>query len=579
MDPITISLGILTGIVSHTFTILDHLGKVKGVTTRLISLAQKDLLNSISYFDKGVQLLKLAKSATSTELEKQERMNSAQESFKQAHKEASSAFNNAALTIEEKIMACRICIASSILQYLDDKDAAKAVSMLYLEKLNSLPEVGKLFSNTKPTLYKQWTAKNVDDVVTINSLLADFIFNFTSQRHTVLEWPLIESGEKIFHPLYLKPVEGITNVSTPWCTTHFCMDEAHLYLEKEITLTNEGELLIFSGNHLQKLDKETGKFQPWCKESCGIDDWKVECMTVDNKGVVYVLSNYGSKKLWIYQLTIFSNRFVQQCTLKLLDKKETQNLSMAVTQDEKIVFAFAEGEQRYVTLCACNKHGEVLQDPLPLRGYRSLIVDELKSLSAAADDTIAIITYRGERFRRFYRLLTYDMTGKFLKDMKFSPTLKEIREYKKIIYTPLTRRITGFYLDAALKLVIETFSAVTEQLQSSLMLMNTGYDQDMFNDSVRLVNHVNGKMAFVTLERIVYVNERFVKHESENEKFKWVMKGDEVAGFSPKTLPRSKSVEKKSNSESTTETISAKYKTKPVPQPRKKCRETPVDNF
>ena len=78
------------------------------------------------------------------------------------------------------------------------------------------------------------------------------------------------------------------------------MDEAHLFANKEITLTNEGELLSFTGNKLQKHDSETGKLQQWCKESCEVEEWWVICITVDNEGITYVLSGYGSKNTWKY---------------------------------------------------------------------------------------------------------------------------------------------------------------------------------------------------------------------------------------------------------------------------------------
>ena len=41
---------------------------------------------------------------------------------------------------------------------------------------------------------------------------------------------------------------------------------------KEITLTNEGELLIFTGNKLQKHDSETEKLQQWFEESCEVEE-------------------------------------------------------------------------------------------------------------------------------------------------------------------------------------------------------------------------------------------------------------------------------------------------------------------
>ncbi|XP_046843838.1 uncharacterized protein LOC124437916 [Xenia sp. Carnegie-2017] len=386
--------------------------------------------------------------------------------------------------------------------------------MVYLKNLNSLPEVEKLFSFSQFTLNKNRRDRNVDSIVITNLLLADFISNNTFQKRAVLDWPLIESGVHKFHPLYFKDVEGITSSSTPWYESRFCKDEAHLFVDKEITITNEGEMLIFSGKSLQKVNSETGKLQLWCKENCGIDDWQIRCMTVDNKGVVYVLSGYGSRNTWKYLMTVFSkDGIVQQSTLKFLDNKDARNLFMAATQDERIVVAFVISDQSNITVCGCNKDGELFLKALKAKGNRNPLVGELKSLSISSDNKMAIIIHREERFRRFYKLFIYNMEGNLLKVMKFNPSVKEIKAYDQVIYTPVSKCITGYYFeDVSSKVVIDTFSSVTEKHQSSLMLMNTEYNSGLFNDSVRLVHHVNGKVALVTDERIIHLKMHCAKN-------------------------------------------------------------------
>ena len=79
-------------------------------------------------------------------------------------------------------------------------------------------------------------------------------------------------------------------------------------------------------------------------------------MTVDNNGVVYVLSGHGSRNTWKYQMIVFSeDGTIQQSTLQFLDNKETQNLFMAVTQDEKIVISFVGNYQSIITEYGCQK--------------------------------------------------------------------------------------------------------------------------------------------------------------------------------------------------------------------------------
>ncbi|XP_046844786.1 aurora kinase-like [Xenia sp. Carnegie-2017] len=318
--------------------------------------------------------------------------------------------------------------------------------------------------------------------------MADFISNHTSQRHAVLEWPLIKCGEETFHPLYFMSVEGTKSISTPWSVSHFRKDEAHLFVDKEITLTNEGELLIFLETNSKNLTAKQESFNRGVKKVV-----RLMIRKLNTKAILESHVNSFFKK-W-YSPTIY---------IKFPRQQNAQNAFIAVTQDERIVIAFIDGELRNVYLCGCYKNGEVFLKPRWMRGYYYPIIDDVKCLSISDDDTITTITYQNERFPKFYRLLIYNMKGNFLKDWIFNPIHEEITEYDQIMYTPISKCITGYYFkDDASKLAIETFSAVTEKHQSTVVLMNMGYDADMFNGSVRLVYHDNGGVALVTNERKV----------------------------------------------------------------------------
>ncbi|XP_046844632.1 uncharacterized protein LOC124438515 [Xenia sp. Carnegie-2017] len=514
MDPVTEGFGLIAVVAKSGKSLLELLGVIESNLDALKGMCKKDVQSSLCHYEKGIERLNLAESKKE-ELEKiEERQKLAQESFIEADKEASNAFHNESLKIEERIIACLVCIASSILRHYNDSEAAEKDSMVYLKILHSLPEIGKMFSKMKPALFKDERAINVDNVIIINLLLANFMSINPSKSYAVLDWPLIKCGEKMFHPLYFKEVERVTSSSTPWHEYHFRMDESDLFVYKQITITNEGEMLIFSGKNLQKVDSETGKLQPWCKESCEIDDSEVKCMTVGNNGVVYVLSGCESKKT--YQLTMFQqDGTIQQSTLKFLGNKDGRNLLMSVTQDERIVVAFVEGDQRNITVRGCYKDGELFLKKLKEKGKPSLIFGEMKTFTVSSDNKIAIIVYREERFRKFHKLLTYSMEGDLIKVMKFDPTLKEIRAYDEVIYTPDIGTITGYYFNKSdSKLVVEIFSTVTKKHHLSLVLMKTEYDSGMFDDKFRFVQHANGKVALVTKERVLHLKKSFALEES-----------------------------------------------------------------
>ncbi|XP_046845078.1 uncharacterized protein LOC124438931 [Xenia sp. Carnegie-2017] len=265
-------------------------------------------------------------------------------------------------------------------------------------------------------------------------------------------------------------------------------------------------------------------------------------MTVDNNDVVYVLSGCGRKHTWNYVLTIFSiDGTVQQSPLKFIENKDARSLCMAVTQDERIVVAFVEGDQSNITVCGCHKDGELFLKELKEKGKPTVIVGDIKSLTVSVN-TIAIILFREELFRKSHKLLTYNMEGDQKKALRFDPNLKGIiRVYDEVIYTPAVNAITGYYFNVTnANLVIEIISSETAKHKLSLVLMKTEYDP-VFIDSIRLVHHVNGQVALVTKERTLHLKKDFALEEScmsnENRRRKSIVKKNFHSYFSLEKLP------------------------------------------
>ena len=171
---------------------------IDDIKTKLDGLSRKDLLASLSFFEEGVTRLyislekygqsseKPSTSQTHTEDDKpegatatmtveqfpvkqfegdaintafdlhelignlkiasEERYQSAKKSFEEAKRLATEAFNNAALSTEERVMASKLRIASRILGCLDDPEAAVHDCLLYLKGLQNLPSVQAMFT-------------------------------------------------------------------------------------------------------------------------------------------------------------------------------------------------------------------------------------------------------------------------------------------------------------------------------------------------------------------------------------------------------------------------------------------------
>ena len=142
----------------------------------------------------------------------QERWVSAKESFKMSREQATIAFGNKALSIEDRIVASKLRIASSILEkFLDDPEAGAQDCLLYLRELHDLPAIRETFTVHFDGGFKSYfkTKKRseiVESITAINDILFDFILNFTEMMVSrSFKWPVVqltdsEGKEHIFAP-------------------------------------------------------------------------------------------------------------------------------------------------------------------------------------------------------------------------------------------------------------------------------------------------------------------------------------------------------------------------------------------
>ena len=143
-----------------------------------------------------------------------ERLGNAKKSFECSRINATQAFANEALSIDDRIMATKLRIVSRILEsFLDDPDAGGCDCLLYLEELYSLPAVREMFSvyvggglksYFKSFFSKEKREQKVETIESINTAVFDFIAGFTTKTfcHGV-NWPTIQlrniKGEYRFH--------------------------------------------------------------------------------------------------------------------------------------------------------------------------------------------------------------------------------------------------------------------------------------------------------------------------------------------------------------------------------------------
>ena len=102
-----------------------------------VTPAERDALECAIELSEIMENLKIAS---------KERYKLAKKSFEEARRLATEAFNNVALSTEDRLMASKLRIASRILEGLEDPEAAVRDCLLYLKELQDLPAVQAMFA-------------------------------------------------------------------------------------------------------------------------------------------------------------------------------------------------------------------------------------------------------------------------------------------------------------------------------------------------------------------------------------------------------------------------------------------------
>ena len=144
-----------------------------------------------------------------------ERLQKAKESFEESRKEATGAFSNETLSIDDRIIATKLRIVSRIFEsFLDDRDASSKDCLLYLEELFSLPTVREMFSvyygegfksYFKSLFNQEERGEKIEIIDSINYELLDFIAGFTTKAFcNGVKWPTIQLRNEEEHTFLSK---------------------------------------------------------------------------------------------------------------------------------------------------------------------------------------------------------------------------------------------------------------------------------------------------------------------------------------------------------------------------------------
>ena len=522
------------------------------IKSKLDALSRKDLCASISFLQQGIQRLnmscgesedrdaspsktELQSAVSSTEttsegpqsvtvedavelanairklkIKSTERFELAKESFKEAGKEATRAFHNAALSTEERILASKVRFASGVLGHLEDPEIAASDCLQYLKELHDMPAIKDIFSvrlqgGIKSLFKKDSRTEIVENVTMVNSILADFISTFAKQRMAIFDWPTIACGKRIVHPIHFKnessPSTSERKVKPPWDIVLHEDDQ----LRHICVFNQKGDLVSRSKHCPQNCVKTTAKLQPYCLSGFehSTEDFpetveSVIDIAVDGDDVVYVLTVNEDAG---YKLSVYSKdgRNTHQSTLNFLHHFTSPIRGISVNNDKNIVIAgiFHGNPCLYV----CNRNGELIKTFNPAEGSGPKY-DRIAFMSVSSCNELVLVTQTIiDVMNNSYSLSTFTENGECQRTLKFR---SNEGSYKDIFYNNVTKTIIGYVTGPGDKSSIEYLSGETGELQCLTLLYDRHFPESLCNFT-RLACSRNGTMALVSERHLIFL--------------------------------------------------------------------------
>ena len=386
------------------------------IKTKLDGLARKDLLSSVDFLEEGLTFLKLLQDestngktsysqeqkedisqaegstimvagsssvvneACSLALSKEigklniatgQRSASAKRSFEKSNTKATEAFNNEALSTEDRIMATKLRVISRILESLEDPDAAANACQLYLKKLHCLPAVREMFSvqlsgGMKSLFNKAKRQENVMSVIIVNFVVFDFTKKFTKMPVNVLHWPSIELNKQTCNPVM--DSEGILTQMDVFGAKFPSQLITSIGTEIDCgfsAVNSKGEIIgmKFVG-HPNIMKITAGEVQLFCRlppEVTDANGFDISSLAIDGEDNVYIVTKCEpTDYAYHYKLFVFDAKgnMKHQCPLQFLDGKNDCGLRrspIAITKDKKIIiFGLYDGH-----IYVCDSSGEL----------------------------------------------------------------------------------------------------------------------------------------------------------------------------------------------------------------------------
>ena len=286
----------------------------------------------------------------------------AKECFKTSLGHATMAFNNKGLTMQDRIIACRLRIISKVFHNFEDLDSAAKYCLKYLKDLHNIQQIKSIFAVQDRGGIRAWFRSGkrcdiVNSVNMINYVLYNFISECTSHKLGIFDWPMIYLGaQRCYHPICeCENVLESTNAKVPW-EMAFVYSQTVNRNSYTIAINSLGEILeVVNGQNI-KLTRLTGTRDTFCV--LPIDEsvtWYICSLAVDKHDDTYVTCQSWDRQsdIYLYKLFIFNTNgeLKHQAPLDFLGG-EKKSIRIAVNYDKKVVIR--EACQNRLFICDSN---------------------------------------------------------------------------------------------------------------------------------------------------------------------------------------------------------------------------------
>ena len=462
----------------------------------------------------------LADAVQKLDVASKDRLKSSKKLLEEAEKTARLAFHNTGLSTEDRILASEIRIASAILKLLDDPELAVSDCLQYLTELHGMPAIKEIFSvenklGTKSWLksnfYKESRAKIVKRITSINLIVAGFISKFTEKRMAVLDWPMIECGIRLVHPIHsgcqLTDLSQKLDIYPPWDIENNDLEENEALPFTHVLKREYLNRVCYercSLGYQVTLDKTIGKLQPYCctkRSSYSEPDYKdfnfesIIDVAVHEDGTAYTLRGFrvdGNVSFYI----LSSYRANSCCHSLLHISCSWIDSAIAVTRNKNVVICqFSFNDSEMFNIYICDSFGEVARSFAFNTSSTNDDHYKLQFVSVSRDDEVIVAAKTDHLLlRNSYVVRFFTEEGEIQRTVKFRP-IEQPEHSWRITYNKVAKSFIVFGTQRVSDIFLQYFSDRTGELQRSYVLTIAKMPKEMSNYAHDPVCHPNGALA------------------------------------------------------------------------------------